>query len=82
MAVIFVVTGGEGDDELSVTSDRDLRPCVGAVVERSSVFGSVTVWPNDFPRSLDLATETRPPAAQVSQSVPSGANAADAFVAQ
>jgi hypothetical protein len=48
----------------------------------SSVFDSVTAGPKDFARSLDLATETRPPAAQVSQSVPSGANEADALVAQ
>jgi len=34
VAVIFVVAGCEGDDELSVTAGRDLRSCVGTVIER------------------------------------------------
>jgi len=48
----------------------------------SSVAGNVTAAENNLPRSLELATETRPPADHVTQSLPSGPNAPVATLAQ
>ncbi len=48
----------------------------------SDVAGSVTGVDSVLPRSVEFASETRPPAAQISHSLPSGANAAVTTLAQ
>ena len=83
MAVIVFIARRIREDQTATLTGDYLRPRIESIVERQR-----RRWQRSLSRktscrkSVELATETRPPAAQISQSFTSGANAPVATLAQ
>ena len=82
MAVIVFIARRIREDQTATLTGDYLWSRVGSIVERQRRRWQRLVSENVLPSSVELATETRPPAAQISQSFPSGANAPVATLAQ